>query len=290
MGIGNHITYRENGISSIGNHCVIYGNDCQVVGNHNIVYGHRCQVTGNHNIIHTDDCVVTGQYNIRKGSSSRSKSSQSSTMQVPDPGNLAFSGANIGYGCIGSQSSPNIQNTFSGVVVDTIGSLNGMMQSSGGVQNIVGGTIGRHTLKLSSSKRLTLLNISATTMQIVGDETRIQWNGHELVCNGHVFTYDKKPVEINRLFEAYGASNSLEIQWNDFILQIPVKVKLQKKLDPKDDEETDNPGLSCAICMANKKAVSFNCGHVCVCIACSIELKECPLCRVPITKTKRAFI
>ena len=270
MGIGNHQTYRENGISSIGNHCVIYGNDCQVVGNHNIVYGHRCHVTGNYNQIHTDDCVVTGKYNTWRELYSSSEPSPSSTVHV-------------GYGSIGSQSSSNIQNTFSG-------SLNGgMMQNFGGIQNIFGGTIARQTLKLGSSKRLTLLNISGTSMQIAGDETRIQWNGHELLCNEREFTYDKKPVDADRLFEAYGASNSLDIQWNDFVLQIPIKDK-RKKLDPKDDEETDNPGLSCAICMENKKAVSFNCGHVCVCIACSIELKECPLCRVPITKTKRAFI
>ena len=51
---------------------------------------------------------------------------------------------------------------------------------------------------------------------------------------------------------------------------------------------------SCVICSeASIDSVVYRCGHMCVCMACGLELKaqglKCPICRAPITDVIRAY-
>ena len=65
--------------------------------------------------------------------------------------------------------------------------------------------------------------------------------------------------------------------------------------------QTDSPSEvpvinsgNCVICSeASIDSVVYHCGHMCVCIACGLELKaqglKCPICRAPITDVIRAY-
>ena len=51
---------------------------------------------------------------------------------------------------------------------------------------------------------------------------------------------------------------------------------------------------NCAICSeAGIDCVLYRCGHMCVCVACGLELRaqglKCPVCRAPIVDIVRAF-
>ena len=48
--------------------------------------------------------------------------------------------------------------------------------------------------------------------------------------------------------------------------------------------------LLCIICFEEAKTVVFGCQHMCCCGTCADSLKECPMCRAPITFRMRVFI
>jgi len=47
---------------------------------------------------------------------------------------------------------------------------------------------------------------------------------------------------------------------------------------------------TCVLCIDQDKNTKLNCGHVCLCSGCAAKLKECPVCRVPISKRERVYI
>jgi len=48
---------------------------------------------------------------------------------------------------------------------------------------------------------------------------------------------------------------------------------------------------TCVICLAKQPEIAFDpCGHFCSCSDCGDNLKECPMCREPITKNLKVFI
>lgn len=70
----------------------------------------------------------------------------------------------------------------------------------------------------------------------------------------------------------------------------PVKPVSEQKLDLSNFKIYEDPELQeCVICMDDKdKVVGFiinvPCGHACVCKNCSDKLRECPMCRAPISQ------
>ena len=48
--------------------------------------------------------------------------------------------------------------------------------------------------------------------------------------------------------------------------------------------------IMCRVCLAANVEVLLDCGHVCLCKACSGRIKTCPLCRKTIHRTKSVFV
>jgi hypothetical protein len=65
-----------------------------------------------------------------------------------------------------------------------------------------------------------------------------------------------------------------------------------------DEPETDSLGVSaqtCIVCLSEQREVILlNCGHVCVCAGCAMEIMQtralCPICRATIDRVAPAFI
>ena len=46
----------------------------------------------------------------------------------------------------------------------------------------------------------------------------------------------------------------------------------------------------CVVCYGRRRAVAFTpCGHACACEQCAGRLRDCPMCRKPITQKIRIF-
>jgi len=46
----------------------------------------------------------------------------------------------------------------------------------------------------------------------------------------------------------------------------------------------------CVVCMAKPPShVLIPCGHLCLCMACSVALEQCPICRAHVQSTMRVF-
>lgn len=68
-----------------------------------------------------------------------------------------------------------------------------------------------------------------------------------------------------------------------------------KIIDKKEDFSNlvvygdDNNGIECAICMDNDDKLEYvifvPCGHYCCCSECAKQIKNCCICRAPITQT-----
>lgn len=58
------------------------------------------------------------------------------------------------------------------------------------------------------------------------------------------------------------------------------------------DEFTSRHGRPyCVICLEEAQQTALDpCGHVCMCLACSAAVKDCPVCRAPIEKSLRIFL
>jgi hypothetical protein len=65
-----------------------------------------------------------------------------------------------------------------------------------------------------------------------------------------------------------------------------IELKKNKK-NSKDTESLDD----CIFCMSAKKNIVFiPCGHLCVCEGCSVNIKQCPMCRNKCTEKQKVFL
>lgn len=71
---------------------------------------------------------------------------------------------------------------------------------------------------------------------------------------------------------------------------VPTKPSQQPQSNLKDLKVYEDPELQeCVICMDEKDPVAgfmifVSCGHCCTCKKCSEKLKQCPMCRAPISQ------
>ena len=57
-----------------------------------------------------------------------------------------------------------------------------------------------------------------------------------------------------------------------------------------DTESAKHVFRECIICMAKPPShVLVPCGHLCMCMACSVALEQCPICRVHVQSTMRVY-
>ena len=71
--------------------------------------------------------------------------------------------------------------------------------------------------------------------------------------------------------------------------------ELRQELRRARGEQADRSGTRCTVCLDQPREVLLQpCGHVCVCGDCSKRLRcsgnQCPICRVNIVNTQRAYI
>jgi hypothetical protein len=66
----------------------------------------------------------------------------------------------------------------------------------------------------------------------------------------------------------------------------------QKTLEERIDELKSQieTARTCVLCIDQDKNVKFNCGHVVTCLECGAKLKECPVCRIAITKREKVYL
>jgi len=59
-----------------------------------------------------------------------------------------------------------------------------------------------------------------------------------------------------------------------------------------DDEFTNVHGRPCCvICLEGAQETALDpCGHICMCLACSEAVRDCPMCRAPTAKSLRIFL
>lgn len=59
---------------------------------------------------------------------------------------------------------------------------------------------------------------------------------------------------------------------------------------PPDSESAKPVFRECVVCMTKPPShVLIPCGHLCMCMACSVALEQCPICRVRVQSTMRVF-
>jgi hypothetical protein len=59
---------------------------------------------------------------------------------------------------------------------------------------------------------------------------------------------------------------------------------------PKYSFMEEDPKRLCKICLERKiDVILLECGHLVACNECASSLKDCPLCREPIQRVKRAY-
>ena len=52
---------------------------------------------------------------------------------------------------------------------------------------------------------------------------------------------------------------------------------------PEDPESSVGGEATCIVCFAGPKShIAVPCGHQCACGDCSAQMKECPVCRIPL--------
>ena len=49
------------------------------------------------------------------------------------------------------------------------------------------------------------------------------------------------------------------------------------------------PAQECSVCLERVRSVAFGCGHLCACDRCAPNLRECPICRAPVTERRRIY-
>ena len=84
-------------------------------------------------------------------------------------------------------------------------------------------------------------------------------------------------------------SNSDEIQG---------ETGLQQNIPSSNEGQGDGASVSpqtCVVCLSeNREVILMNCGHVCVCAGCAMEIMAtrpiCPICRATIDRVAPAFI
>ena len=301
--MGNHGTYYENGITIIGNHNVVNGDGCTVMGNHNIVRGSRCNVMGNHNCV-SSTCTVTGNFNTYLDGGSAGSYAvgvpavnkrtgnivvNSAIGSANGAGNIVIDGANVFDSAIGFVPGSRNPPFVSYGSIDSVGS----MPSFSGTATFNGNcTIGRQDFSLTGGRTLTLLNIRAESHILRNGTTTIKLhNGHELEYKDQSMTYDGKPVPLDFLFSMHNVTNSLTLEFSeflDFLEDLPSQEPA--RLDGA-DEETEDESRACVVCLDNVKCCAIMpCAHMCVCIACGKKVTQsCPICRGAVKSVKRIF-
>ena len=85
------------------------------------------------------------------------------------------------------------------------------------------------------------------------------------------------------------ASNNIHSLSQEQLEELKVMVTKQAENINK-ELETRKKDNDCIICYSNKKDICFYpCGHYCVCSVCSEQIKQCPICRVPIQKNVKLY-
>lgn len=64
-----------------------------------------------------------------------------------------------------------------------------------------------------------------------------------------------------------------------------VHMELPKREISKVERDTE-----CVVCCTERRSVAFGCGHLCVCVNCADDVRDCPMCRKPVTARTRLFL
>lgn len=96
---------------------------------------------------------------------------------------------------------------------------------------------------------------------------------------------DKKKDLVKNLMHSCGLGNQTGDNYDVF--STPMVVSKSAKPRQVNLEETDD---YCKICMETKiDCVLPDCGHFCLCFKCGEQLKECPICRISISKVIKIY-
>jgi hypothetical protein len=55
------------------------------------------------------------------------------------------------------------------------------------------------------------------------------------------------------------------------------------------EERKQLPKSECVICCDDSPNCTFDCGHLCTCMSCAVQISECPLCRLAITTRIKTY-
>jgi hypothetical protein len=281
---GNNGTYFEDSLTIKGNNCHSYGNDCIMKGNNNVNHGKRGSMKGN-------NCTATDHATKMKGD--RNKYAD-------------------GYIAPVEKKKKKYETSFQNINLDSVNAIGSVFGSgnvlNGFTQKRFGGVFTQvmHDCHIGSqefvwgSQTLILRNLTPSKMKNQDGLMTFTWDDHKLTYRPQMIFYDGQPVDMRRIFEALGNSRVTQMEWSDFILQIPIQQAPDQpqpqvpeiKLPEGKDEPTDDEAKACVICLENLKCcLLLPCRHVCVCIACSNNLKDrpCPLCRTLIITITHVF-
>jgi hypothetical protein len=306
-----------------GNNGTYFEPSLTIKGNNNVSFGDSCIMKGNNNVAHGKSCIMKGNNNVAKEKSTTMKGNNCTYFDGSLPIQKQKKWADPMFGGSNYQTSTNVGSIIGNFGIRSQVNFGPMQQTFGpsGMTQIMKNSRISAQVFVFGSRSLTLTNINVREMIRHDGKCTFKWDNHTLVYQDPLMTYDSKYVDIVRLFEPYGLS-TLEMEWSDFILQIPTEedeaseedipfprirqrsagggdakppeIKLPEViLPPPKDEPTDDETKACVICLENLKCCLLSpCMHVCVCNTCSPRIKDkpCPLCRVVVTAVTHVFV
>ncbi len=246
----NHSVVNGYHCTITGNHNTINGSSNNVSGNHNIINGFRNNVKGNHNTVYGDNNDIKGiRNNVRGGNNN--------TSSLSSNGPIKTISKIPGGGSVFIQRGDGVTTLNVG---GAIGSISGGFSGTidGGIV-VNGGSMDGVAVATRSPSAHRTVNVNSGIGVIYGNNVSTHWGGDD-------------GIRLNQ-------SSPIQPKPEDLI----------DKLPEHKDEKADTPEMECAICMDNKRAISFlPCSHSTWCHSCVKPLikdnkLECPTCRENVT-------
>ncbi len=272
--VGNNQKIIGNNKTVVGNNNFIKGNNCIITGNNNKVFGNEAQITGNHNILQGNAGVITGNYNVCRGNNNRLNGKYNKITG----NNNRYKGAHTTFQGI-SNDRDTSKNISTSTITITTTTPNGSIFkqiNNGGISTI-------------STNLDQVYNFTPSGMNIYQTDNLYGVQGNNTTSNIIIRDYGTNNIGVQTGL-CVNNFNSSESSESSEELKEPTYPDVIKN-----EESAQKNEKECIICFDRaSKTCIFPCGHACLCVTCSLKLKEnkdtkCPLCKKKYTNIKRIY-
>ncbi len=271
--VGNNQKIIGNNKTVVGNNNFIKGNNCIITGNNNKIFGNKATITGNRNNLQGNAGIITGNYNICRGNNNQLNGKYNKITG----NNNRYKGPHTTSQGIGNDEDTS-KNT-STITITTTSSNGSIFKqiNNGGISTI-------------STNLDQVYNFTPSGLEICQTDNLYGVQGNNTTSN----------IIIRDYFGYYGTNNRA-VQTGPYVNNFNSSESSEEPKEPtypdviKNEESAQKNEKECIICFDRaSKTCIFPCGHACLCVTCSLKLKEnkdtkCPLCKKEYTNIKRIY-